>query len=192
MMWMKWGIVAICCVTVPVAAQQEAVVPAPTMAESWWAIIGMGLVLLLAWSITRWVAKPILAQLEAPDEATQPDRVLESAPGPDLAQPLSEPDMRLVSGDLALDLVARRARIADNEVTLTSTEFDLLPFFLTPEGQALTRADLLREVWGHQQPIYSRTVDTHVQRLRDKLGPCRDQLETVRGVGYRLNAPVLA
>ncbi|MBT6149781.1 MAG: winged helix-turn-helix transcriptional regulator, partial [Gemmatimonadetes bacterium] len=155
---MKWGIVAICCVTVPVAAQQEAVVPAPTMAESWWAIIGMGLVLLLAWSITRWVAKPILAQLEAPDEATQPDRVLESAPGPDLAQPLSEPDMRLVSGDLALDLVARRARIADNEVTLTSTEFDLLRFFLTHEGQALTRADLLREVWGHQQPIYSRTV----------------------------------
>ncbi len=186
-----WWVVGLCSAAVSVAGQEtqapvQVLAQMPAMAEPWWAIIGMGLVLLRAWSITRWIARPILAHIDATNDVAQ---AVVADPEPGLA---ASQELHLVSGDLALDLGARRARIADNEVTLTSTEFDLLRFFLTHEGQALARADLLREVWGHQQPVYSRTLDTQVQRLRDKLGPCRGQLETVRGVGYRLNAPVMA
>lgn len=156
------------------------------LASSWWAVIGMGLVLCLAWGITRFIAQPILSRLDQTDQ--QP---AESSPTLAPAVPVAGPAFCLSVGDLELDPIARRVSVAHEEVPLTSTEFDLLRFFLEHEGQALSRADLLREVWGHQQPVYSRTVDTHVQRLRDKLGPCRDQLETVRGVGYRLNAPVM-
>ena len=74
------------------------------------------------------------------------------------------------------------------EVDLTATEFRLLGTLLRHAGQVLTREQLLNGVWGYQFEGYARTVDTHVRRLRSKLGDAADVVETVRGVGYRFRA----
>ncbi len=67
------------------------------------------------------------------------------------------------------------------------TEY-FLHLFKSP-GRMCTRRELLTEVWGYHPEVESRTVDTHVKRLRDKLGNAADLLETVRGVGFRLVSP---
>jgi DNA-binding response OmpR family regulator len=185
----RWPVAALCQLVLVVPSMaQGAGLAASDSTEPVRAIISMGLVLLLAWAITRWVAQPILSRA---DEVSA-EIGTETGTGTDEPRDTDsvEAATQLSAGDFHLDLRARRLVVRDEEVTLTSTEFDLLRYFLTHEGEALTRSDLLCEVWGHQQPVYSRTVDTHVQRLRDKLGPCRNQLETVRGVGYRLHAPI--
>ncbi len=96
---------------------------------------------------------------------------------------------RLSVGGLALDVAAHRAFVGDDEVELTALEFRLLHHFLTHPGRVQSRERLLAEVWGITRPQETRTVDTHVLRLRDKLGRLRDVIETVRGVGYRLATP---
>jgi len=68
---------------------------------------------------------------------------------------------------------------------LTSIEFRLLVKFLEESGRALSRDKLLREVWGYRQTANTRTVDTHVRRLRTKLSPHDGYLQTVHGEGYR-------
>jgi len=73
-------------------------------------------------------------------------------------------------------------------VGLTATEFRLLRVLLERRGRVQTRARLLRDVWGYDDDVDSRTVDTHVRRLRHKLKPAGEQIETVVGVGYRLRA----
>ena len=74
-------------------------------------------------------------------------------------------------------------------MTLTSTEFKLLEFFLTHAGRAYSRDQLLEEVWGQQRFVTPRTVDVHVRRLRAKLGEEHANLiQTVRSVGYRFGA----
>ncbi len=88
---------------------------------------------------------------------------------------------------LRLDLTAHRAFVRGTEVTLTALEFKLLHHFLANPGRAQSRERLLREVWGVSSLLETRTVDSHMMRLRDKLGDARDTVETVRGVGYRLN-----
>ena len=72
------------------------------------------------------------------------------------------------------------------EITLTATEFKLLVALIRSRGKVLTRDQLLDKVWGYHFEGYARTVDTHVRRLRQKLGNCAQWVETVRGVGYRL------
>jgi two-component system phosphate regulon response regulator PhoB len=74
-------------------------------------------------------------------------------------------------------------------VTLTALEFRLLEYLLTRVGRVQTRDQLLEEVWGLSSSLETRTIDTHVMRLRDKLGSARALLETVRGVGYRIVDP---
>ncbi len=74
------------------------------------------------------------------------------------------------------------------EVALTATEFRLLRVLMERQGRVQTRARLLTDVWGYSEDVDSRTVDTHVRRLRRKLGAEADRLETVIGVGYRLRA----
>lgn len=69
-------------------------------------------------------------------------------------------------------------------VDLTSTEFKLLLFLTERAGSAQDRNDLLRTVWGYSDDVHSRTLDTHMKRLRQKLGPHAGLVETVRGVGY--------
>src|SRR5512143_75933 len=92
-------------------------------------------------------------------------------------------------GPLRVDVEAHRAYVANEEVDLTPLEFRLLVTFMSRVGRVQSREQLLLDVWEVSSDIETRTVDTHVKRLREKLGPARDQLETVRGIGYRLVEP---
>jgi len=96
-------------------------------------------------------------------------------------------------GPFRLDRTARRLFVKDREVELTSTEFNLLEFFLTHPGRAYSRDQLLEAVWGEQRFVTPRTVDVHVRRLREQIEEQPDSpkhLTTVRGFGYRFeNAP---
>ena len=68
---------------------------------------------------------------------------------------------------------------------LTTTEFKLLAALVEHRGRTLSRETLLQDVWGYKNAIDTRTVDTHVRRLREKLGPAADRIVTMRGEGYR-------
>ena len=92
-------------------------------------------------------------------------------------------------GPIEIDAEAHRAFVAGEEVPLTPLEFRLLTTFMARAGRVQSRDQLLADVWEMSTEIETRTVDTHVKRLREKLGAARDLLETVRGVGYRLVAP---
>ncbi len=94
----------------------------------------------------------------------------------------------VTSGLIRLEPHTHRCFVAGEEVPLTLLEFKLLHHMLTRPGQVRSRDALLEHVWGATNPLETRTVDTHVMRLREKLGPARDYLQTVRGVGYRLIA----
>jgi len=91
-------------------------------------------------------------------------------------------------GNFKLDRAARRVFQSDRELTLTSTEFNLLEFFLTHPGRAYSREQLLESVWGEQRYVTPRTVDVHVRRLREQIEEQPETpryLTTVRGFGYR-------
>jgi two-component system phosphate regulon response regulator PhoB len=92
----------------------------------------------------------------------------------------------LTLGPLKLDVSAHRFYVEGKEVSLTTLEFRLLEYLMTRLGRVVPREQLLEEVWGLSSNLETRTIDTHVMRLREKLGPARSSLETVRGVGYRL------
>jgi two-component system phosphate regulon response regulator PhoB len=92
---------------------------------------------------------------------------------------------RLRFGKLELDRDAHRAWVAGAEIDLTALEFRLLHAFLSRRGRVQTRDALLGEVWGIDADVTTRTVDTHVKRLREKLGDAGAYIETLRGVGYR-------
>lgn len=91
----------------------------------------------------------------------------------------------LRAGSLSVDASSYRALMGEEELPLTATEFKLLTELLRHKGQALSRERLLETVWGYSFDGYARTVDTHVRRLRRKLGPAADHIETLRGIGYR-------
>ncbi len=88
-------------------------------------------------------------------------------------------------GPLTVDIPRHIVTIQEKPIDLTVTEFKLLTILIQRRGRVLSREHLLRDVWEYDAVIDSRTVDTHVGRLRDKLGPVARHLETVRGVGYR-------
>jgi two-component system phosphate regulon response regulator PhoB len=88
-------------------------------------------------------------------------------------------------GRLKIDRDAHRAWVDDVEIGLTALEFRLLHAFMSRKGRVQTRDALLSDVWGIEAEVTTRTVDTHVKRLREKLGTAGAYLETVRGVGYR-------
>ncbi|MEC8333272.1 MAG: response regulator transcription factor [Verrucomicrobiota bacterium] len=73
-----------------------------------------------------------------------------------------------------------------NEVLVTATEFRLLKLLMTRKNRVQSREHLLTNVWGYDTNIETRTIDTHIRRLREKLGPYSHLIETVRGVGYRI------
>jgi two-component system, OmpR family, phosphate regulon response regulator PhoB len=91
-------------------------------------------------------------------------------------------------GALRIDTEAHRVWVLGEEVQLTSIEFRLLTTLLERKNRVQTRATLLEDVWGLQADTETRTVDTHVKRLREKLGVAESYIETVRGVGYRFTA----
>ena len=92
-------------------------------------------------------------------------------------------------GPIRVDPGAHRAYIEGQEITLTALEFKLLTTFMSRLGRVQTREALLQDVWGVSSDLQTRTVDTHVKRLREKLGSGRDLIETVRGIGYRMVEP---
>ncbi|HEY3257653.1 MAG TPA: response regulator transcription factor [Gemmatimonadaceae bacterium] len=89
---------------------------------------------------------------------------------------------------LRIDKTAHRVTVDDHEVDLTPTEFRLLLLLAERKGRVQARAHLLQTVWDAAPDIQTRTVDMHVQRLRNKLGAAGSLIETVRGFGYRINA----
>jgi two-component system phosphate regulon response regulator PhoB len=104
-----------------------------------------------------------------------------AAPGPVL--PEGAGPIRF--GCLVMDRNAHRAWVNEDEVQLTALEFKLLGTLYERRDRVQTRGALLEDVWGASADMATRTVDTHVKRLREKLGPAGDYIETVRGVGYR-------
>jgi two-component system phosphate regulon response regulator PhoB len=94
----------------------------------------------------------------------------------------------LVQGDIRLDLARHRCTVSDSEIELTAKEFALLGALMGRPGRVFTREQLLERVWGGDVHVTVRTIDTHMKRLREKLGGAADAIATVRGVGYRLEA----
>jgi two-component system phosphate regulon response regulator PhoB len=88
-------------------------------------------------------------------------------------------------GELRVDREAHRAWVSEKEVELTALEFKLLLVLHDRRNRVQTREALLQDVWAIDADITTRTVDTHVKRLREKLGTAGEYIETVRGVGYR-------
>jgi len=103
--------------------------------------------------------------------------------------PAENEQVRGQVGPIAVDVDAHRAFVEQNEVALTSLEFRLLLSLMSRVGRVQSREQLLDQVWGLSPETQTRTVDTHIKRLREKLGVARDLLETVRGAGYRLVDP---
>jgi two-component system phosphate regulon response regulator PhoB len=99
------------------------------------------------------------------------------------------PSDKIHLGALEIDTGAHVVRVDGDPVDLTPTEFKLLLTLAERRGRVQARAHLLQTVWEAAPDIQTRTVDMHVQRLRAKLGPAGDLIETVRGFGYRIRAP---
>jgi two-component system, OmpR family, phosphate regulon response regulator PhoB len=97
-------------------------------------------------------------------------------------------DTAVEFGALKIDRAAHKVWIHGEEVDFTPLEFRLLLTLYERKNRVQTRASLLDDVWDIQAELTTRTVDTHVKRLREKLGAARDYVETVRGVGYRFVA----
>ncbi len=91
----------------------------------------------------------------------------------------------LKAGDITVDLARHQVTVKNQPVELTATEFKLLATLLQRRGRVQTRDTLLTDVWGYEGDVDTRTVDTRVRRLREKLGKAADSIETVRGVGYQ-------
>ena len=92
-------------------------------------------------------------------------------------------------GPIVIDRAALTVSVGGRMLDLTATEYKLLLMLAERRGRVQARAHLLETVWDAAPDIQTRTVDMHVQRLRSKLGPAGDLIETVRGFGYRLSAP---
>jgi DNA-binding response OmpR family regulator len=92
----------------------------------------------------------------------------------------------LQAGAISIDPARHQVRVNGKRVHLTSLEFKLLRTLMQRRGRVQDRDKLLNDVWGYESVIDTRTVDTHVRRLREKLGKAGDIVQTVRGFGYRL------
>jgi len=95
-------------------------------------------------------------------------------------------DEQLTAGAITIDPARHQVLVNGKPVSLTSLEFKLLRTLMQRRGRVQERDRLLNEVWGYESVIDTRTVDTHVRRLREKLGKAGDIVETIRGFGYRL------
>lgn len=100
-------------------------------------------------------------------------------------KPAEEKTEKIVIGDLVLDIPRHQVLLQGKQVDLTATEFKLLTVLAQRRGRVQSREQLLQDVWEYDNLIDTRTVDTHMRRLREKLGRAARFLDTVRGVGYR-------
>ena len=90
-------------------------------------------------------------------------------------------------GELEIDIAAHRILLTNKEISLTKKEFELIMHLVQRNGRVQTREHLLSQIWGYTSDVTTRTVDTHIKRLRSKLGSFGKNIETVRSVGYRFN-----
>jgi two-component system phosphate regulon response regulator PhoB len=97
-----------------------------------------------------------------------------------------EASEQLVFADVSVDRTKHEVTVAGKRVEFTATEFKLLALLIERRGRMQSREMLLNDVWGYEAAIDTRTVDTHIRRLRDKMGQAGRHIETVRGFGYRL------
>ena len=88
-------------------------------------------------------------------------------------------------GDLRIDVESHEVHVDSNPIELTALEFRLLNELVDKRGRVQSRDQLLSEVWGYNAEVTTRTVDTHIKRLREKLGPMGKYVQTIRGVGYK-------
>ena len=93
----------------------------------------------------------------------------------------------LAFGPIKMNLDAHDVEVDGKNIILTALEFKLLKHLLKRKGRVQTRDQLLGDVWGYSSEVTTRTVDTHIKRLREKLGKPGDLIQTIRGVGYRFN-----
>jgi two-component system phosphate regulon response regulator PhoB len=105
------------------------------------------------------------------------------------AAPAAESGDLIQLGALRIERAAHRVTVDGVEIELTPTEYKLLVTLAERRGRVQDRAQLLETVWEAAPDIQTRTVDMHVQRLRSKLGPAGELIETVRGFGYRIRGP---
>jgi two-component system phosphate regulon response regulator PhoB len=105
------------------------------------------------------------------------------------ARRASDAGTRLVWRGLSVDPVRHRVFTGEVELSLRPLEYKLIATFLEHPGVVFSRADLLEEVWGMKPDTHTRTVDTHIRRLRERLGSYGEAIETVQGFGYRLRDP---
>ena len=98
---------------------------------------------------------------------------------------VSETTEGFTRDDLSVDFLKYEVTVQGQPIQLTLTEFKLLSSLLEAVGQVKTREYLLEHIWDHGEGVFSRTIDTHIQRLRTKLKEAGRYIETVRGVGYR-------
>tara|TARA_B100000927_G_scaffold278398_1_gene261014 strand:- start:3 stop:677 length:675 start_codon:yes stop_codon:yes gene_type:complete len=90
-------------------------------------------------------------------------------------------------GDLKIDINSHEVFVDDNQINLTALEFKLLNKLVETRGRVQSRDQLLEDVWGYSSGVTTRTVDTHIKRLRSKLGSMGKYVQTIRGVGYKFS-----
>ena len=100
---------------------------------------------------------------------------------------ISDDEPNISYQDLLIDTSKHKVFLKDKKISLTAKEFTLLKYLIKRADKVQTRDNLLDKVWGYDSSVTSRTVDTHVKRLRSKLGKYGDNIETIRGVGYIFN-----
>jgi two-component system phosphate regulon response regulator PhoB len=100
--------------------------------------------------------------------------------------PVTKSRRKYAVGPLKVDVDGHYVYVKQNEIHVSAIEMRLLVYLIEHRGRVRSREDLLEDVWGYKPGVSTRTVDTHVKRLRDKLGSAGVLIETVRGTGYRL------
>ncbi len=101
------------------------------------------------------------------------------------AKPEAGAGHQIQAGELRVDIPRHQVTIKGERIELTATEFKLITVLAQRRGRVQSREQLLQDVWEYNNLVDTRTVDTHMRRLREKLGPAAKYIETVRGVGYR-------
>ena len=96
-------------------------------------------------------------------------------------------DEVLVAGDIELDIAAHTVKVRGKAIELSFKEFELLNYFVVNQGVALSREKILNNVWNYDYFGDARTIDTHVKKLRSKLGACGDYIKTIWGMGYKFD-----
>ena len=104
-----------------------------------------------------------------------------------VSSPKDAEEAQDIFGELTVNYDEHQAYINGQEISLTALEFKLLKHLINRKGRVQTRDQLLEDVWGYSSNVTTRTVDTHIKRLREKLGSVGDHIQTIRGVGYRFS-----